>query len=78
MKLCINVHIIHAVMISLVHAGGEMGSASQSAVLPSLPATPTLVTSCVLSWPRTTTAVVRATTATGGVEAKILEATAHN
>ena len=52
-----------------------MGSVSQSVALPSLLAAPTLATNCVLSW--TTTAVVRATTATGGVEAKFLEAVAQ-
>ena len=39
---------------------------SQSAVLPSLLAAPTLATKCVLIW--TTTAALRAPTATGGVE----------
>ena len=42
-----------------------MGSVSQSAVLPSLLAAPTLATKCVLIW--TTTAALRVPTATGGV-----------
>ena len=47
-----------------------MGSVSQSAVLPSLLAAPTLATRCALSW--TTIAAPRAATATGGV-GKILQ-----
>ena len=43
-----------------------MGSVSQSAVRPSLLATLTLATRSALTW--TTTAVIRASTATGGVE----------
>ena len=43
---------------------------SQSAVLPSLLAAPTLATRCALSW--TTIAALRAATATGGVD-KILQ-----
>ena len=43
-----------------------MGSASQSAALPSLLAALTLATRSALTW--TTTAVIRASTATGGVE----------
>ena len=43
-----------------------MGSVSQSAVRPSLLATLTLATRSALTW--TTTAVIRASCATGGVE----------
>ena len=43
-----------------------MGSVSQSAALPSLLAALTLATRSALTW--TTTAVIRASTATGGVE----------
>ena len=43
-----------------------MGSVSQSAALPSLLAALTLATKSALTW--TTTAVIRASTATGGVE----------
>ena len=60
------VYIHYSVMISFIYAGGRMGSVSQSAVLPSLLAAPTLATKCVLIW--TTTDAARAPTATGGVE----------
>ena len=49
-----------------MYAGGRMGSVSQSAALPSLLAALTLATRSALTW--TTTAVIRASTATGGVE----------
>ena len=53
-------------MLLYTYAGGRMGSVSQSAVRPSLLATLTLATRSALTW--TTTAVIRASTATGGVE----------
>ena len=53
-------------MLLYTYAGGRMGSVSQSAVRPSLLATLTLATRSALTW--TTTVVIRASTATGGVE----------